>query len=409
MDTVLHYGTERSVQLELGNSVMLGEFGRPRAGALTDLPTAIETALAEPLEYPPLARCVTPSDRIVLALEEGVPQVTQIVDTTIAYLLRAGIDLDGITILQTQADVEAGINHARQHWPAEWQARIHVLTHDASDPNQLAYLATTDAGETVFLNRVLIDADVVLPIGSLRRESTEYHGIHGSLYPTFSTQKAILRYRSPDSLQPHSKQKQVLDREVNEVAWLLGVMFTVQVVPAGGDLVLHLLAGQPPVVRAQGRQLYRDAWTDHVPRHANLVVAAIEGGSLQQTWQNFGRALAAAIPLVEEDGAIAVCCDLASKPGLGIQCLADAESREIALRIIRKSRPDDTLPVLQLARAQEKATVYLLSQLEAALVEQLDMAPIAASAELLRLVHRHPSCILLSNAPHVAIKVGKRD
>ena len=409
MDTVLHYGTERSVHLNLNNGSLFDEFGLPRGDALTDPPEAIEAALAAPLDFPPLARCVTPSDRVVLALDEGVPQVMAIVNTTISYLLRTGIDLDAITILQTEADVQAGINEARQSWPAEWQERIHVVTHDPNDRNQMAYLATTEEGETIFLNRALTDADVVLPIGCLRRESAEYHGIHGSLFPTFSTQQEIVRYRSPDSLQPRSKKKVVLDHEVDEVAWLLGVTFTIQIVPAGGDRILHVLAGEPSVIRARGRELYREAWVDHAPRRASLVVAAIEGGSLQQTWQNFGRAIAAALPLVEEEGAIAICCDLTSEPGPGVKYLADADTRENALRIIRKARPADTLSALRLARAQEKTTVYLLSQLDPALVEQLDMAPIAQSDELLRLVHRYPSCILLANAPHAAVTVRKKE
>ena len=407
MDTVLHYGTEHSVHLEIDDDTLVGECGQPRGKALADPAMAIEAALAEPLDFPPLARCVTPGDRVVLALEEGVPQVIQIVDTTIAYLLRAGIDLDGITILQTEADVEAGINEARQHWAPEWQQRVHVLTHDPSDRGQMAYLATTESGETVFLNRALTDADVVLPIGCLRREAGEYHGIHGSLFPTFSTQQVIARYRSPESLESRGKQKQLLDQEVDEVAWLLGVMFTIQVVPAGGDRLLHVLAGQPPAIRIRGRELYRDAWGDHVPRRASLVVAAIEGGSMQQTWHNFGRSLAAALPLVEEEGAIVVCCGLTSEPGPAVKYLADADSREMALRYIRKARPADTLSALQLARAQEKTTIYLLSQLDAALVEQLDMAPVAGSDELLRLIRRYRSCIVLSNAPHAAVKVGE--
>jgi nickel-dependent lactate racemase len=409
MDTVFHYGTERSLHFEFENGSSPDAFGLPRGDALADPAEALERALAEPLDYPPLARCITPSDRVVLALDEGVPQVMAIVNTTISHLLRVGMDLDGITILQTEADVQAGINEARQSWPAEWQQRIHVVTHDPNDRGQMAYLATTDEGETIFLNRVLTDADVVLPIGCLRRESVEYHGIHGSLFPTFSTQQEILRYRSPDSLQPRSKKKVVLDHEVDEVAWLLGVTFTIQIVPAGGDRILHVLAGHPPAVRARGRELYREAWVDHAPRRAGLVVAAIEGGSLQQTWHNFGRALAAALRLVEKDGAIAICCDLTSEPGAGVKHLAAADSREDALRMIRKARPADTLSAIRLARAQEKTTVYLLSQLDATLVEKLDMAPIAQSDELLRLVHNHPSCILLSNAPHAAVTVRKKE
>src|SRR3989304_4985702 len=44
---------------------------------------AAAAVLAEPLDYPPLARGVTPSDRVVLALEEGVPQAGEVVAAAI--------------------------------------------------------------------------------------------------------------------------------------------------------------------------------------------------------------------------------------------------------------------------------------------------------------------------------------
>ena len=55
-------------------------------------------------DYPPLARCTTPVDRIVLALDRGLPQVAQVTAAVIDALVEAGIAPDGITILQSQAD-----------------------------------------------------------------------------------------------------------------------------------------------------------------------------------------------------------------------------------------------------------------------------------------------------------------
>ena len=128
-------------------------------------------------------------------------------------------------------------------------------------------------------------------------------------------------------------------REVDRAAWLLGVNFTIQLVPAAGDGILHVVAGQSDAVRRRGRQLYDAAWTWAVARRASLVVAAIEGGHAQQTWDNFGRALDSARTLVEDGGAIAVCCDLAAGPGPAVQHLAAARSRQSALRAYSQGTP----------------------------------------------------------------------
>jgi hypothetical protein len=194
-----------------------------------------------------------------------------------------------------------------------------------------------------------------------------------------------------------------LVKEVDEVAWLLGVSFTVQVIPGQGDRLLHVLSGEIGAVHRRIRELHDAAWHWSVPGRASLVIAAIEGGSPQQNWHNVGRAVASAGALVEDGGAIAVCCELASRPGPGLKCLAAAPSRDEALAEIRRQRPEDALPAAQLAKALDRAQVYLFSRLDPSLVEELQIAPIARADELTRLARRYDSCILLANAAHAVV------
>ena len=63
--------------------------------------------------------------------------------------------------------------------------------------------------------------------------------------------------------------------------------------------------------------------------------------------------------------------------------------RRTALKHIRKDRPADALPAAQLARALDRDRVYLLSRLDPAMVEELEMMPIADGDELVRLARRH--------------------
>ena len=192
---------------------------------------------------------------------------------------------------------------------------------------------------------------------------------------------------------------------MNHVAWLLGVNFSVQVVPSAGDGILHVLAGQSDAVRRQCRELYRAAWYRPIAHRAGLVVAAIEGTQRQQTWENLGRVLESASRLVEEEGAIVVCCDLAAAPGPALQRLIGAASREEAVREIRRDNPRDAVPALQLARALETSRIYLLSRLAPELVEDLEMVPVAGPEELVRLTQRSSSCLVLANAVHAMVHV----
>ena len=290
---VLRYGTNSSVQLEFAKGVVLGESGTPRGQPLSDPTAALTAMLRAPLDYPPLARCTTPVDRIVLALDRGLPQVAQLTVAIIDALVEAGIAPDGITILQSQAAGNAQADDPLRNAASSFQERITLLTHDPDDRRQLAYLAASEAGEAILINRALHEADVVLPVGCVRSDkSAGYFGIHGGIFPTFSDAKTIQRFRGFASLNGQGNRRRELTAEVDHVAWLLGVSFTIQIVPAAGDQVLHVLAGESDAVRRRARELYHAAWSWPVARQVSLVVAAIEGGADQQTWENVGRALA---------------------------------------------------------------------------------------------------------------------
>ena len=408
MFSVLRYGADSSLRLEWSERTRLAECGHPPDPPLANLKGAVAAAVAEPLEYPPLARAITPADRVVIALEEAVPQAAEIVAAVIDCLVGCGVDPAGLTVLQTAGDAAHRENDPRRALPASVRDQVTLATHDPGDHQRMAYLAASHRGNPIVLNRAIVDADVVLPIGRLGNYQTAvYHGIHAAVFPTFSDENTHRRFRRlefQDSQRPRTKPRV---HECDEVGWLLGLNFTIQVVPGPGDEVLHVVAGHFAAVRRRGAELYEAAWGSSVPRRASLVVAAIEGGAPQQTWQNVGRALAAAVPLAEDDGAIALCCELAGEPGPAVRRLAESPSREDALRQISEQCPHDTFAAVQVAAALEHADLYLLSRLDESLVEQLQIAPLSKPQELARLVRRHESCILLANAPHAHVAVAE--
>ncbi|MCE5267935.1 MAG: lactate racemase domain-containing protein [Planctomycetaceae bacterium] len=402
----VRYGDNLCLRIDGVNGAAT-EVGVPRGAPLGDVGAATTAAISDPLDYPPLAQSTTPGDRVVLALERGVPQAAHIVAAVVDALVRSGVDPDGITVLRSPSDCDAGADDPRRLLDAALRAGIALTTHDPADRRQLAYLAADEGGEAILLNRALHDADLVLSIGCLHSEqSAGYYGIHNAIYPTFSDAKTLQRFCGPGTLNGRGDRKRELITDVDRVAWLLGVNFTIQAVPAGGEQVMHMLAGQPDAVWRRGRELYHAIWDCPIVDRADLVVAAVEGSAGQQTWENVGRALRVAGCFVEEDGAIAICCGVSTKPGPAIQHLAHAKSREAALKHIGHHRPVDALPAAQLASALDRSKVYLLSQLEPSLVEDLEMVPVEGPDELVRLVSHHRSCIFLSNAPYIVATGG---
>ncbi len=186
---------------------------------------------------------------------------------------------------------------------------------------------------------------------------------------------------------------------------MLGVQMTMQLVPAGNDRAMHVLAGAPQAVWQRGNELSEGAWRFNVARRASLVVAAIGGGPEQQTWHNITRTLSTALEAVEDNGSIAICSTLKTKPGPALCRLAGADSYEAADRAIQRKPTSDALCAARLNRALQRARVYLLSDLDEHDVETLGVAYVASASEIVKLSSQHASCLVLGNAQHVSISL----
>jgi nickel-dependent lactate racemase len=398
--SVLRYGQHGSVSIEFPEGVLLADCaGSPNAASMT-VAEAVLAAVTQPLDFPPLAQATVPGDEVVLALEPGLPRAAEIVATLVEHLCQTGTSPQRITVLRTQADALAGAADPRRLLPPNFST-VKLETHDPNQRGQLRYLAATAKGRPIYLSRAVCDADLVIPIGCLRcDEAINYHGVYGGLYPVFSDTKTQQRYRNPLAVAAHTEIHARAQQEVETVGWLAGTQFVIQVLPGADDSLLAVFAGDADSVMQHGRQRSNEAWCHNIPRRASLVIGALPGDAAQQTWDNLGRAVAAAARVVLEGGAIAICTELAAAPGPAIQMLANGDDLTSVLRRIDKERAVDSLPARTLAEALDSCKIYLLSKLDPELVENLGIASVADQAELSRLAHRHPSCLLLHDAQY---------
>ena len=403
MTPILRYGLNASVAIEPCEATLLGCCGSPEVEPVDDIAAEVARSLSSPLDYPSLSAIVTPGDRIVLALANEVPTAAEIVAAVVDYLVAHRVDPEAITVLRSARSADD--DPCRLLSP-ELRELVASLVHTPNEREQLAYLATTDDGHAVLLHRAIVDADLVLPIGCFRGNvPADYHGLHTPIYPTFSDRQTQHRFHGTTTLDSRGRRRKRLGHEADEVGWLLGISFTIQVIPAVGNRPYRILSGQNDAVRHQAMQLYAELWQSTVPRRADVVLAAIDGDTDQQTWVNLGRTLETAAALVNPGGGIAVCTELSKLPGAAVNCLKAARSNEEALQQIHRDEPDDAVAAVQLARALDHCSVYLLSRLDDSLVEDLDMMPIDSADELIRLANRCESLLLLGNASYARVTV----
>jgi nickel-dependent lactate racemase len=399
MQLDLRYGNGASLGLEIDDTALVADYSQPRVANLADPGAETLLALASPLDFPSLDQAVTPGDMVTIAIGGGVPRAAALVRSLVDLLLRCGVSADSIVVLRSPANVQRGAEDPCAELPPEVRGAVQSLIHDANDRSLLAYLAATADARPIYLNRALCDADLVIPIAAA--QSGPADGAYGGgLYPTFSNQETQKRYRNPLLRDADSEVAARARSEANEVAWLLGLLFAIQVAPGADAGIAAVLAGSYESVCRRARELLLEIWDWPIEARASLVVAAVDGGAPEQTWENIGRALAAANRAVVDEGAIAIVSDLAGDPGLAIQMLAEIEDRRAALAEIKKQRPDDLVPAIQLAKAAARAQVYLLSHLDETLVERLGLARVDEAQDVARLARRHRSCTVLGSAQH---------
>jgi nickel-dependent lactate racemase len=281
---------------------------------------------------------------------------------------------------------------------------VQLAMHDSTHQTGLSYLAADAQGTPIYLNRLLCDADLVIPVGCLRAEDSIHRngraGIwNDTLYPTFADRMA-LDHLAPNGVPLTAGQTAHRHRQVDQVAWLLGVQITAQVVPAAGDSTSQVLAGSPDTVFREGRALCQAEWQREVPRRASLVVAGIGGGKGLQSWVNVGRALEAALRVVSDDGAIVLCTELQEKLGPALKILAHSNENEATRSWLRKQNSADAPLARRLAESLDHVTVYLLSNLSEDVVSSLGFAYVGSPHEIARLASHHHSCVLLPDAQY---------
>ena len=396
MATTLKYGKATKCELDSAEAFHLGP---PRHESLSEeeIVRQVCAQLEQPLDFPPLSQATIPGDRVVLAIGQQIPQQQFVLRGALQALRQAGVEDELTTVLLANRSVEFD---RLQTLLAEWgHGRCQLKVHDPDNEKERAMLGVTRDGDPLRLNRELCDADFVLPIGVTTVDPCRLTSwpCLAQLFPVFSDRETIDRL-SVVAAEHFPAVAQEYSVEVEDCGRQLGVGLAVQVVPNSEGQVFDILAGEPSSVDRLGKEKYSQTWTYETPVRGKLVIATLRGDADQQTWQNLGRAVAAASTIVEPGGAIAICSELEEPIGRALGLLSGTEDYQIVEREILRSPSEDCGPALQICRALQQGPLYLRSRLRPAVVEGLGVSPLESDNELERLAQSFQPCIILEEA-----------
>ena len=359
----------------------------------------LREALAHPLEFPPLELAVIPDDRVTIAVDRDTPEVATIVAAVWERLALRKVAPENIVIVQPLSSDGSKPADPRAALPDSVREQVIWKIHENAERQDLAYLASSSTGERVYLDRDIVDAGAVVAIGTVAYDPLMgYRGTNSVFFPGMSSPDAISRARGQGHTELRPDDDRPLRQVVDEIGWLLGMPFFVQVIPAAGGGVAHVLAGAAEFVLRRGKELLAQEWLVELEARPEIVVAAVDRDAGGHGWEQVGSALAAARNLVAHGGRIILLTDLDAELGPGMEIVRGSAQPKEAFRPLRQAAPPDLISATQLAQAAEWADVYLLSRLPGDVVEDLFIIPLDSAEEASRLLRGDQTCAFLASA-----------
>jgi len=364
-------------------------------------------ALQNPLELPRLHECVVPGDRIAIVVDPETPGLVGIITQVWEQFQNvSGYELDATLLLPAQEDGD--------HWkplldelPLHVRNQVAIHIHDPAEEKQLSYLASSAGGERIYLSHYLTDADLIVTIGTISFDPLlGYRGTTSSLYPAFSNEATIAETRRQMLLGGIPDDKRPLRELVDEIGWLLGTQFTLQIIPAADGNVAAAFAGSPDQVMQAGQQELNKHWRCSLEEEAALAVVSIPHDP-SFGWKHFGAALESAARLVGQGGQIAVVAELPQGLGQGIEMLRRCNDPEDIVRPLEKHPTPDATETLQIVQAFYRTRIYVYSNLDATFIEDMGLQPLTSEAELQKLIDTAETVVAMPCANYAWVQVAQ--
>jgi len=393
----LHYGKQSRFEIEIDSERLVAVPQVPRPNP--EFKAELLAALRRPVEFPSIEQAVIPDDRVTVALERHTPGAASLVAGIWEVLSARDLNPERFVVIQPATRMASALADPRSELPEGVRERVVWKLHDPSKKDSCVYLASTGTGERIYIARDVVDADFVISVGSVGFDPLlGYRGTNSVFYPGLSSADAMLRTHGQGHLEIGPEQIRPLRELVDEIGWLLGNPFTVQVIPSAAHGISRVLAGVCDPVFALGKKLLAEQWFFEIDERPEVVIAGVDDDAGLHGWEQLGAAAELARSLVARGGKIVLLSDLNAELSQGLELVRSSESARDAIRPLRQQAPPDLICATQLAAAADWARVYLLSRLSDEVVDELFLTPVSNETEIRRLLNDASRCLFLEAA-----------
>ena len=396
----------------LADSEFQAKFVSPQSGSVEsfdfDFVAQLKNAFDNPIMYPSFAESVFAGDTVVIVLQDDLAYPREILEALVSQFEASNVSPADISIVISEATAQTlGVKPSVYQLPTETKDEqppllfplkfgfneIQCQVHDASNVAGLAYLAANEAGDPIYANRLLVEADVVIPVAAVLPGDTSRQ--IDCIYPAFSGVAAQERIASPD-ISNLAKQLEIA--LANDT---LGTFFIVQIIDGPGGRLSEVICGERTRTNAKAREIVSQNWSFDHSGEAEMVLASIESDSERQTWDDIVEAILLADRVTAGDGPIVVLSEITKKPSHQIAKALQAQFEDGPI-----SKTTDRLRAL--ASVVESRSVFLKSCLAPSVVEDLGLAPLDSIKQIIRIAESIGTGLLIRDAHKCQLPVASQ-
>ncbi len=274
------YG-QKTVGLEIPAANLLGIYV-PHKGPPVDDPSAeVMRALADPINGPLLGALARDCRRVAILADDNtrLTPTQTIIPILLEGLNAAGIPDDAITVIialgthRKMTREEIALKFGK-----EVVRRVPISNHEAFDPSALVDLGATPSAVPVQVNRTVVEADLVLGVGSIvPHHIAGYSGGAKIVQPGVcgeltTGQVHLLSVRREGSLLGISENR--VRHEMEIIADRVGLRAIVNTVLDSDGHMVEAVYGEPRAAFRRGVELARRVYGVPVPGLADVVIAS---------------------------------------------------------------------------------------------------------------------------------------
>lgn len=352
-----------------------------------DIGSEIRSTLASPTDFPPLSAAIVSGDQVAIALDSSLPSVDRLLSTLVDELSANDCGKIDIVLGGESSDRE------RTELQSLLGERAELHLHQTTQRASFRYLGPDVEGDPVYINRWLVDADLVIPVATKRplNHSKGSKSDVTGIYPTFTDAEARKRNHlsrtKADEDYPESIEQdlEAMTGTAEEPAWLLGVQLIISVTPNQNGEIAEIDCGS---IESQRRKMIEPSSADL----CDFFTAFIDGNPSQHTWMNVARAAESAAEYTNPGGTIVIWSSVAEQTteSADLEAGLKEPSEETGGEEDFEPWDEKLVPFERLEAICEDYQVILRSRLPIESVEKTGLGSIESPEEVERLAMAFP-------------------